>query len=88
MQYEFDHGVPVIQAEAVLGAVRFAAGAGRGGKFWDFISRERMELDSGDETQKIKYHQKLCSQSNKLHDNCDVTFIHLWLFVFLDYFLK
>uniref|UniRef100_A0A3Q3A554 Zgc:101569 n=1 Tax=Kryptolebias marmoratus TaxID=37003 RepID=A0A3Q3A554_KRYMA len=33
MQYEFDHGRPVIQAEAVRGAVRFTAGAGRGGTF-------------------------------------------------------
>uniref|UniRef100_UPI0037E7FF60 enoyl-CoA hydratase EchA19 n=1 Tax=Semicossyphus pulcher TaxID=241346 RepID=UPI0037E7FF60 len=33
MQYEMDHGVPVILAEAVTGATRFTSGAGRGGKF-------------------------------------------------------
>nr|XP_046227430.1 methylglutaconyl-CoA hydratase, mitochondrial isoform X2 [Scatophagus argus] len=33
LQYEVDHGVPVIQSEAVAGATRFTAGAGRGGKF-------------------------------------------------------
>ncbi|KAM6971618.1 enoyl-CoA hydratase EchA19 isoform 1-T2 [Tautogolabrus adspersus] len=33
MQYEIDHGVPVIQAEAVAGATRFSAGDGRGGTF-------------------------------------------------------
>uniref|UniRef100_A0A8C4GJX7 Zgc:101569 n=1 Tax=Dicentrarchus labrax TaxID=13489 RepID=A0A8C4GJX7_DICLA len=33
MQYEIDHGVPVIQSEAVTGATRFTTGAGRGGKF-------------------------------------------------------
>ncbi|XP_056440377.1 enoyl-CoA hydratase EchA19 [Gadus chalcogrammus] len=33
MQYEFDHGVPVVQSEAVAGAARFSSGAGRGGKF-------------------------------------------------------
>ncbi|XP_043960107.1 uncharacterized protein zgc:101569 isoform X3 [Gambusia affinis] len=33
MQYEFDHGVQVIQAEAIPGAIQFSSGAGRGGKF-------------------------------------------------------
>ncbi|XP_076617680.1 enoyl-CoA hydratase EchA19 [Chaetodon auriga] len=33
MQYETDHGLPVIQSEAVPGATRFTAGTGRGGKF-------------------------------------------------------
>ncbi|KAM7390667.1 hypothetical protein PAMA_008723 [Pampus argenteus] len=33
MQYEIDHGLPVIQSEAVTGATSFTAGAGRGGKF-------------------------------------------------------
>ncbi|XP_020497311.1 enoyl-CoA hydratase EchA19 isoform X2 [Labrus bergylta] len=33
MQYEIDHGVPVIQAEAVAGATRFSTGEGRGGTF-------------------------------------------------------
>lgn len=33
MQYEIDHGVPVIQSEAVAGATRFTTGAGKGGKF-------------------------------------------------------
>ncbi|XP_030625794.1 uncharacterized protein LOC115808527 [Chanos chanos] len=33
MQYETDHGLPIIQAEAVAGATRFDSGAGRGGKF-------------------------------------------------------
>ncbi|XP_034561697.1 probable enoyl-CoA hydratase [Notolabrus celidotus] len=33
MQYEIDHGVPVIQAEAVAGATRFTDGEGKGGKF-------------------------------------------------------
>ncbi|XP_038581676.1 probable enoyl-CoA hydratase [Micropterus salmoides] len=33
MQYEIDHGIPVIQSEAVNGATRFTAGAGRGGEF-------------------------------------------------------
>lgn len=33
MQYEFDHGVQVIQAEAIPGAIRFASGVGRGGTF-------------------------------------------------------
>lgn len=33
MQYEFDHGLPVIESEAVSGAARFNAGAGKGGKF-------------------------------------------------------
>uniref|UniRef100_A0A146R387 Ethylmalonyl-CoA decarboxylase n=1 Tax=Fundulus heteroclitus TaxID=8078 RepID=A0A146R387_FUNHE len=32
MQHEFDHGVQVIQAEAIPGAIRFTSGAGRGGK--------------------------------------------------------
>ncbi|CAJ1082422.1 probable enoyl-CoA hydratase [Xyrichtys novacula] len=30
MQYEIDHGAPVIQAESVAGATRFTTGAGRG----------------------------------------------------------
>ncbi|KAK2859324.1 hypothetical protein Q5P01_003944 [Channa striata] len=34
MQYEWDHGVPVIQSEAVSGATKFTTGAGRGGKFF------------------------------------------------------
>lgn len=33
MQYEIDHGIPVIQAEAVAGALKFTSGVGRGGKF-------------------------------------------------------
>uniref|UniRef100_A0A3P9IK60 Probable enoyl-CoA hydratase echA8 n=1 Tax=Oryzias latipes TaxID=8090 RepID=A0A3P9IK60_ORYLA len=33
LQYEFDHGVPVIQEEAIRGAIKFTAGEGRGGKF-------------------------------------------------------
>ncbi|XP_037549835.1 probable enoyl-CoA hydratase [Nematolebias whitei] len=33
MQFEFDHGAPVIQTEAFRGATQFTAGAGRGGKF-------------------------------------------------------
>ncbi|XP_016396243.1 2,3-dehydroadipyl-CoA hydratase-like isoform X1 [Sinocyclocheilus rhinocerous] len=33
MQYEFDHGLPVIVAEAVTGATKFTLGAGRGGTF-------------------------------------------------------
>lgn len=33
MQYEFDHGLPVVVAEAVTGATKFSLGAGRGGKF-------------------------------------------------------
>uniref|UniRef100_A0A3P9PVV0 Zgc:101569 n=1 Tax=Poecilia reticulata TaxID=8081 RepID=A0A3P9PVV0_POERE len=33
MQYEFDHGVKVIQAEAIPGAIQFSSGVGRGGKF-------------------------------------------------------
>ncbi|XP_015251766.1 PREDICTED: carnitinyl-CoA dehydratase-like isoform X1 [Cyprinodon variegatus] len=33
MQYEFDHGVQVIQAESIPGAIRFTSGAGRGGEF-------------------------------------------------------
>ncbi|XP_062841738.1 enoyl-CoA hydratase EchA19 [Trichomycterus rosablanca] len=33
MQYETDHGFPVIPAEAVAGATRFSSGTGRGGKF-------------------------------------------------------
>ncbi|XP_060920102.1 enoyl-CoA hydratase EchA19 [Labrus mixtus] len=33
MQYEIDHGVPVIKAEAVAGATRFSTGEGRGGTF-------------------------------------------------------
>lgn len=51
MQYEFDRGIPVVQAEAVRGAIQFTAGAGRGGKFsWEFSSQELMEVDSGDQT--------------------------------------
>lgn len=33
MQYEMDHGIPVIQAEAIAGANKFSAGTGRGGTF-------------------------------------------------------
>ncbi|XP_052452499.1 enoyl-CoA hydratase EchA19 isoform X1 [Carassius gibelio] len=33
MQYEFDHGLPVVVAEAVTGATQFSLGAGRGGTF-------------------------------------------------------
>ncbi|KAF3836067.1 hypothetical protein F7725_028625 [Dissostichus mawsoni] len=33
MQYEMDHGIPVIQSEAVSGAARFTTGTGRGGQF-------------------------------------------------------
>lgn len=33
MQYEIDHGLPVVKSESVTGAARFSAGAGRGGKF-------------------------------------------------------
>ncbi|KAM4534197.1 enoyl-CoA hydratase EchA19 isoform 1-T4 [Odontesthes bonariensis] len=33
MQYEFERGVPIIQAEAVGGAIRFTTGEGRGGNF-------------------------------------------------------
>lgn len=33
MQYEMDHGAPVILAESVAGATRFASGEGRSGKF-------------------------------------------------------
>ncbi|XP_028290635.1 uncharacterized protein LOC114454391 [Gouania willdenowi] len=33
MQYEVDHGAPVIEAEAVAGAVRFSMGEGKGGTF-------------------------------------------------------
>ncbi|XP_054893399.1 enoyl-CoA hydratase EchA19 isoform X1 [Poeciliopsis prolifica] len=33
MQYEFDHGVQVIQSEAIPGAIQFSSGVGRGGKF-------------------------------------------------------
>uniref|UniRef100_A0A673JPB4 Zgc:101569 n=1 Tax=Sinocyclocheilus rhinocerous TaxID=307959 RepID=A0A673JPB4_9TELE len=33
MQYEFDHGLPVVVAEAVTGATKFSLGAGRGGTF-------------------------------------------------------
>ncbi|KAJ8374899.1 hypothetical protein SKAU_G00054790 [Synaphobranchus kaupii] len=33
MQYEFDKGTPVIQAEAIAGAGRFSSGTGRGGRF-------------------------------------------------------
>ncbi|XP_034718676.1 probable enoyl-CoA hydratase [Etheostoma cragini] len=34
MQYEIEHGIPVIQSEAVTGATRFTTGAGKGGKFF------------------------------------------------------
>ncbi|XP_055037717.2 enoyl-CoA hydratase EchA19 isoform X2 [Misgurnus anguillicaudatus] len=33
MQYEMDHGIPVIQAEAITGATKFNSGTGRGGTF-------------------------------------------------------
>ncbi|KAM9712626.1 enoyl-CoA hydratase EchA19 isoform 1-T1 [Menidia menidia] len=33
MQYEFEHGVPIIQSEAIAGATKFTSGEGRGGKF-------------------------------------------------------
>ncbi|XP_066502871.1 enoyl-CoA hydratase EchA19 [Hoplias malabaricus] len=33
MQYETDHGFPVIKAESVAGATKFMSGAGRSGKF-------------------------------------------------------
>ncbi|XP_028826362.1 uncharacterized protein LOC114784816 isoform X2 [Denticeps clupeoides] len=33
MQYEFDQGAPIIEAEAIAGATRFSSGSGRGGKF-------------------------------------------------------
>ncbi|XP_041924009.1 probable enoyl-CoA hydratase [Alosa sapidissima] len=33
MQYEMDHGLPVIRAESVAGATRFSSGVGQGGKF-------------------------------------------------------
>ncbi|XP_053198651.1 enoyl-CoA hydratase EchA19 [Scomber japonicus] len=33
MQYEIDHGIPVIQSEAITGATSFTTGTGRGGKF-------------------------------------------------------
>nr|XP_055037718.1 enoyl-CoA hydratase EchA19 isoform X3 [Misgurnus anguillicaudatus] len=33
MQYEMDHGIPVIQAEAITGATKFSSGTGRGGTF-------------------------------------------------------
>ncbi|XP_072234969.1 enoyl-CoA hydratase EchA19 [Leuresthes tenuis] len=33
MQYESEHGVPIIQAEAIGGAIKFTTGEGRGGKF-------------------------------------------------------
>ncbi|KAM6900529.1 enoyl-CoA hydratase EchA19 [Xenentodon cancila] len=33
LQYEFDHGVPVIQEESIKGAIKFTAGEGKGGKF-------------------------------------------------------
>lgn len=33
MQYEMDHGLPVIRAESVTGATRFSSGVGRGGEF-------------------------------------------------------
>lgn len=33
MQFEIDHGIPVIKSEAVAGATRFTSGTGRGGKF-------------------------------------------------------
>uniref|UniRef100_A0A8C9ZTK6 Zgc:101569 n=1 Tax=Sander lucioperca TaxID=283035 RepID=A0A8C9ZTK6_SANLU len=34
MQYEINHGIPVIQSEAVTGATSFTTGAGKGGKFF------------------------------------------------------
>lgn len=33
MQYEIDHGIPVISAESISGAKKFTTGVGRGGKF-------------------------------------------------------
>ncbi|XP_061777892.1 enoyl-CoA hydratase EchA19 isoform X1 [Nerophis ophidion] len=33
MQYEMDHGAPVILSEAIAGAAKFTTGAGRGGTF-------------------------------------------------------
>ncbi|KAL1006378.1 hypothetical protein UPYG_G00071580 [Umbra pygmaea] len=33
MQYEMDHGAPIIQMESVAGATRFSSGTGRGGTF-------------------------------------------------------
>ncbi|XP_049604775.1 enoyl-CoA hydratase EchA19 [Syngnathus scovelli] len=33
MQYEIDHGAPVILSEAVAGAIQFTTGTGRGGNF-------------------------------------------------------
>ena len=33
MRSEFAHGMAAVQAEGQAGAARFAAGAGRGGKF-------------------------------------------------------
>ncbi|XP_056594744.1 enoyl-CoA hydratase EchA19 isoform X1 [Triplophysa dalaica] len=33
MQYEMDHGFPVIQAESIAGATKFSSGTGRGGTF-------------------------------------------------------
>ncbi|CDQ77187.1 unnamed protein product [Oncorhynchus mykiss] len=33
LQYEMDHGAPIIQTESVAGATTFSSGTGRGGKF-------------------------------------------------------
>ncbi|KAM3593721.1 uncharacterized protein V6R79_020007 [Siganus canaliculatus] len=33
MQYEFDHGIPVVKSESVPGATKFTTGVGKGGKF-------------------------------------------------------
>ncbi|XP_057178333.1 enoyl-CoA hydratase EchA19 isoform X2 [Triplophysa rosa] len=33
IQYEMDHGFPVIQAESIAGATKFSSGTGRGGTF-------------------------------------------------------
>lgn len=33
LTYEFDHGLPVVQAEGIKGAARFSSGAGRSGSF-------------------------------------------------------
>ncbi|XP_072547495.1 enoyl-CoA hydratase EchA19 [Salminus brasiliensis] len=35
MQYETDHGLPIVPAESVKGAKRFSSGVGRGGKFFE-----------------------------------------------------
>uniref|UniRef100_A0A3Q1HLD6 Zgc:101569 n=1 Tax=Acanthochromis polyacanthus TaxID=80966 RepID=A0A3Q1HLD6_9TELE len=34
MQFEFDNGAPVVSAESIPGARKFATGVGRGGKFF------------------------------------------------------